>query len=457
MALGIIWGMASVMVLLAVAGGFERAQQKSLGAFGDRFVLVRLNRAELDRARGGEERRLMMDALDVERLRVGAPAIRRLSPMNMAYGAQITGGNGSGRRVAISGSLPELAQIRNLPLAEGRFLNEFDELHRRRVIVLGPQVRAQLFGKAPAVGRKVRVAGFSTAAIPAPAAPLPPALAGQRGATPQPSRAAPGSTPAAPTSPTASTPATNASTARTAVTALATSGVGAELFEVIGVLADVEVQKESYVSISRNAFVPFSTSCAVFDDRFNIMLLEPRSPADKDLALAQFRQVMGARYGFSPDDENAVLLYFDAIGRAQAIEAVFRGVELFLALVGAAILLIGAVGLMNVVLVSLAARRFEIGLRKALGATPLVIATQVFLETALACVASGGLGFILGAGAIFLFDVLPLPEGFSRPSLDPRVAGSSFALLAAVAITASVYPAWRAARLTPVEALRSKG
>src|SRR5690606_27889157 len=424
MALGIMWGMASVMVLLAVASGFEEAQKRSLGAFGDRFVLIRLNRAELDRSAGGVERSIRMDAHDIERLRVGAPAIRRLSPMNMAYRTQITGDAGAGRRIAISGSLPELAQIRNLPLAEGRFFNDYDEMNRRRVIVLGPEARRQLFGKGPAVGRKVRVAGFSTAAVAARETAPTPEVAGVRGASPRTlaTTAAPAS-PASPSGPSRTT--ATARPDRPETTVAGTEGVSAEIFEVIGVLADVEVQKESYVSISRYAFVPFSTSCVVFNDRFNTILIEPRTPDDKDLALEQFASVMGARYGFTPDDENAVLIYFDAIGRAQAIEAVFRGLKLFLAAVGAAILGIGAVGLMNVVLVSLAARRFEIGLRKALGATPALIAFQIFLETAIACLASGTLGFLLGAGAIELFGLLPLPEGFSRPSLDPAIAGSS--------------------------------
>src|SRR5210317_1908599 len=108
MALGIVWGMASVMVLLAIAGGFEASQRASLGAYGDRFVLLRLNRAELDRAAGTEDRRLMMDALDIMRLRQGAPAIVRVSPMNMAYRARITGRSGAGSQTFIAGALPEI-------------------------------------------------------------------------------------------------------------------------------------------------------------------------------------------------------------------------------------------------------------------------------------------------------------------------------------------------------------
>ena len=443
MALGIVWGMASVMVLLAIASGFERSQREALGAYGDRFLLLRLNRAELDRAAGGRERRLMMDPLDIERLRQGAPAIRRLSPLNNAYRARITARHGAGSHVIVSGALPELAELRNLPLAEGRFYNELEEEHRRRVIVLGPQARRQLFGRRPALGQKVRVAGFSSSDVP------------QRVVAPDPSegsrRGSRGSGLASPPPPPG--PAANS---------LGDEGardvqINGELFEVIGVMADNEVQRESYVSVARMAFIPFFTSCAVFDRKYNIIVIEPREIAERDLAVEQFRHVMGARYGFGPEDKNAVLVYFDAIGRAERIGTIFGGLRLFLSLVGISILAIGAVGVMNVVLVSVAARRFEIGLRKAVGATPRLIYCGFFVETVLGCLLSGVLGFALGALGIWLLGVVTLPEGFSRPQLDFSTATLASSLLGGVAVVVAVYPARKAARLPPVEALREHG
>jgi len=225
---------------------------------------------------------------------------------------------------------------------------------------------------------------------------------------------------------------------------------------VIGVLKDIETSKESYVSVSRTAFVPLSTSLAVFDKRFITILIEPRSIEDKELALHQFKQVMGARYGFDPEDRNAVIIYFDAIERAQSIESIFGGMRLFLAAVGTLILAIGGIGVMNVVLVSVAARTYEIGLRKALGATPGQIYLQFFLETALACFVSGLQGFALGAGGIAILSAFPLPESFSRPILDGGTTAISFGILTAVAALVGLYPAARAASLVPVEALQGR-
>ena len=165
---------------------------------------------------------------------------------------------------------------------------------------------------------------------------------------------------------------------------------------------------------------------------------------------------MGARYGFSPDDENAVLVYFDSIARARSIELIFGALRVFFAAVGVLILTIGALGVMNVVLVSVTARRFEIGLRKALGATPWAIYLQFFTETAISCILSGALGFLLGAGGITLLAFVPLPEGISRPVLDLETAALSFGLLALVAAVVGYYPARAAASLPPVQALRER-
>jgi len=450
MALGIVWGMASVMVLLAVAAGFEESQKKTLGAYGERFIYLRLNRTEMDRAAGSQERRLMMEPSDIGRLRVGAPAISRFTPMNMAYRARITGRTGSGSNVMIAGTLPDITRIRNMPLAEGRFYDELDEEERHRVIVLGPLVRKQLFGRMPCVGRLVRISGFSTAMIPG-REPMSQASAALR-------RGASGRTraPAPPTLSSLAAVELRRSRNKRAVTA-GPGGVAGEPFRVIGVLKDVELQHESYVSLSRLAFIPFSTSCSVFDKEFNTLIIEPRSAEEKELALRQLRTVMGARYGFHPGDRNAVVIYFDSIERARAIGAVFGGLRIFLAAVGALILGIGAFGVMNVVLVSVAARTYEIGLRKALGATPFMISAQFFTECVLACFASGALGFILGAAGIALLQGLPLPEGFSQPVLDAKAAAVAFGLLGAVAAAVGIYPARRAALLAPIDALKARG
>jgi putative ABC transport system permease protein len=102
---------------------------------------------------------------------------------------------------------------------------------------------------------------------------------------------------------------------------------------------------------------------------------------------------------------------------------------------------------------SVAARTFEFGLRRALGCKRRWIFGQVFFEAAIVCVASGGLGFLLGVAGVTLLGSVELPDGFAPPRADMSAALIPGALLLVVSLAAAAWPATRAARLSPVRAL----
>jgi len=117
-------------------------------------------------------------------------------------------------------------------------------------------------------------------------------------------------------------------------------------------------------------------------------------------------------------------------------------------------LALGGIGVMNIMLVSVQERTHEIGIRKALGATPRVIARQFFLEGLLLTVVSGVIGFSLGVGLCRLVNLLPMPERFLGMVVTWPASVLAMATLTVVGVLASTYPATRAAALPPVEALR---
>ena len=131
----------------------------------------------------------------------------------------------------------------------------------------------------------------------------------------------------------------------------------------------------------------------------------------------------------------------------------FGGLQVFLSAVGALIMLLGAVGVANVVLMSVTARTAEFGLRRALGCKRRWVFAQVFLEAALVCVISGGLGFLLGAGGVGIMQSIELPEGFSTPRAEWQAAWLPGALLLVVSLGAALWPATRASRMSVVRAL----
>ena len=130
--------------------------------------------------------------------------------------------------------------------------------------------------------------------------------------------------------------------------------------------------------------------------------------------------------------------------------------DLFLGAVGLVTLALGAMGVVNIMLVSVAERTREIGLRKALGATRASILFQFFLEGLMLTAISGAIGVGAAYGATRLFGLVPQIPGFELPHIYPATALLAAASLAAAGIVAGLYPARRAAMLTPVEALRQE-
>ena len=128
----------------------------------------------------------------------------------------------------------------------------------------------------------------------------------------------------------------------------------------------------------------------------------------------------------------------------------------FLGMVGMVTLALGAIGIINIMLVSVSERTKEIGLRKALGATHRNILSQFFVEGIFLTLLSGGTGLLLASGFMTLLAQLPAPEGFDTPRIVPMSAVSAILSLAIAGIAAGLYPARKAALMAPVDALRAE-
>jgi putative ABC transport system permease protein len=130
--------------------------------------------------------------------------------------------------------------------------------------------------------------------------------------------------------------------------------------------------------------------------------------------------------------------------------------NMFLGSVGLVTLALGAIGIINIMLVAVADRTREIGLRKALGATNRSIMFQFFTEGAFLTLMSGGIGMAGAAALMAALAKLPQPPGFDTPRLVPMTAALAIISLAFAGVLAGVYPARKAAMLQPVEALRKE-
>jgi putative ABC transport system permease protein len=147
---------------------------------------------------------------------------------------------------------------------------------------------------------------------------------------------------------------------------------------------------------------------------------------------------------------------WDTIKNQKTMGKIFTAMDWFLGGVGLVTLALGAIGIVNIMLVAVTERTREIGLRKALGATNRSILFQFFLEGAFLTLLSGAIGVGAAMLVIRLLSGVQLPQGFDTPRIVPVSAIGAVLALALAGITAGLYPARKAAMLEPVEALRQE-
>ena len=292
----------------------------------------------------------------------------------------------------VIGVTPNFNQIRHLPLGSGRWMNDLDNEQRRNVAVVGDEMRRNLFSGRPAIGTKILLNG--------------------------------------------------------------------NRFEVIGVISSVG-QNENNTTNFR-VFIPFQTMKVLFPlkntqetNAVSFINYQPRVREENEIAHEEVRKIIARNHSFDWSNDEA-FEDWDTIKNEQMVGKIFDAMNLFLGGVGLVTLTLGAIGIINIMLVSVSERTKEIGLRKALGATNRLILTQFFLEGAFLTLLSGAIG-IAAAGAIMAaLGTLPAPPGFDPPKLVPSSAALAIFSLSLAGIVAGLYPASKAAHMEPVEALRKE-
>jgi len=156
---------------------------------------------------------------------------------------------------------------------------------------------------------------------------------------------------------------------------------------------------------------------------------------------------------YDPNDKEACPIW-DTVQEAKAFRQMTDGMKYFLGAVGMVTLLLGGLGVMNVMLVAVRERTREIGVRKALGATAGTILRQFFVEALIIALVSGAIGLGVAFGFCALVDLLPMPDYFAGLIPDWTSGLVAAGLLGAIAVGAAMYPARRAASIDPIEALR---
>jgi len=388
---GIAWGVVSIVLMVAAGEGLRVGQQKQAETLGRDLLIVFHGRTSLQVGGARAGRLVRWIDSDLPHLQAEATDCQYAIPeLEQQTVRSHTAFNAAA--FTVTGSTPEFAEIRSLGIDEGRFYDQSDLAEARRVAFLGSDAKKQLFGSRPSLGQFVYLNDIP--------------------------------------------------------------------FTVIGVMSSKK-QDSSYDGwdISK-IFIPYSAMRHEFPDKppgtpytFDQLLVVPRSIEDHEACKGEVRRVLGRLHDFDPNDKEACPIW-DTIQEAKAFRTMTDGMKYFLGAVGIVTLLLGGLGVMNVMLVAVRERTREIGVRKAMGAPAHSILWQFFLEALMVALTSGGIGLFIAFGLCALVDLLPMPDFFAGLLPTWQTGTIAFAVLGTIAIGSALYPARRAAAIDPIEALR---
>ena len=369
--LGVIIGVAAVVVLVAIGSGAKEEVEAQVEGLGSNIIFVFPGSVEFGSAPSIS--RLQLEDVDYLERVVGNP---ESVTATVSSGESVSVGS-TEVFSTISGTNENLPNVFTRQVARGEYLTATDVDTRRRVAVLGSGVADDLFGDIEPLGRQVTVAGVRFRVI----------------------------------------------------------GVFEEAGSAFGVSRDDEVH------------IPITTAQQLFGvDRVDAMAVKAPTIDDVDPVRREVLTALREKY---PDEEFSAVTQSQILGTLGEILGLLT---LVLAAIAAISLLVGGVGVSNIMLVSVRERTREIGLRKALGARRRDITLQFLIEAVLLTTVGGVIGMALGIGVSLLANaVSPLPALIAWWS--PVLA---FSVSVAVGVFFGVMPARRAGKLEPVDALRTE-
>jgi len=404
---GILWGMISVVVLSATGEGFRRGNDKVLRELGKNIAIVWGGRTSMQAGgeRAGRSIQLTLDdaraiAAESSMIAVVSPEIER-SAVNVksAYNAATA---------RITGIEPQYQEIRTIELQYGRNFTWKDEEQVSRVAIIGADMADQLFGKRNILNEPITLNG------------VPYTVVGKIRKKNQDSNY--------------SGPDNN----KIFVPFAAMSRDMPRLNGEPGTLSDIIVAPKDWVV----DLLP-----QALDERTG-RIEDIDWPFERNV-----RAIIARRHGFDPEDKQAIAMW-DTSLQTLMFGRMIGHMKQFFSIVGIVTLLLGGIGVMNIMLIAVKERTREIGVRKALGATTALIQRQFFLEGFFLTLSSGGAGMLIALGLCQLVNLLPMPARFSGMILSWQAGTMALITLVVIGAVTSTYPARRAAELPPVEALR---
>ena len=389
--LGIVIGVAAVILMTAMGAGAQDRVQKSVFSMGTNllYVVPGYRGSGSSRSRSTTTTTLELD--DAEAVR-RLPMVREVSP-EFSRGFQIKFANRN-TSASVDGVQPQYEEVRNYRAGRGRFFNRYDEVGRKRVCALGVEIVDDLFGAVEPVGKWVKI--------------------------------------------------------------------DRKNFLVVGVMEKKGAQ--GWTNPDNNVYVPLSTSMFRLS-RVNYLgrITVAVDSMDRMMEAQDAIEALLRRRHRTPADEESDFHIYNQTEWLQRYTEMAGTFGALLAGIASVSLLVGGIGIMNIMLVSVTERTREIGIRKAIGARRADVLRQFLIESATISLVGGALGVALALVGGPVVQGLSLWEKLaqSQPGggaweliFSPEIIALAFVFSAAVGIFFGIYPAVKASRLSPVEALR---
>jgi len=210
---------------------------------------------------------------------------------------------------------------------------------------------------------------------------------------------------------------------------------------------------------ANHATIPITTFRAQFGrERINNLVIETNNPDEMKPELKKLNEIMGAKFRYDPTDARA-LGTWDMVKSAKQTSNILIGIQLFLGIVGALTLLIGGVGVANIMYAVVKERTREIGVKMALGAKRRWIIVPFVLEGVVYTLIGGALGIIIATLLVALTSFIPIEHNkvmsfLGRPTLSPQIGVITSLILGMIGLLAGYFPARRAASVDPAATLR---
>ncbi|HIJ90124.1 MAG: ABC transporter permease [Desulfobulbaceae bacterium] len=428
--LGIVIGVGAVIAMMEIGAGASAALKKTIASMGANVLVIRPGTASSGGVSFGAGSTTTLTPEDSQAILRECPSVRNAAPMVRAR-TQVVYGNRNWVPNAIYGTTPAYLDVQDWSiLAEGEPFTDRDVLNGNRVCILGQSLVRELFEGVSPVGREIRIKNITFKVIGV----LTPKGANMMGFDQDDVVLAPWTT----------------IKYRVTGASLATSNQSSTAAtDSVNTLSNLYPTAQRSLYPERSSVQQANNPMPVRFANIDQIMAAANSSAEIAMAIDQIGGVLRERHrirGEEPDDFN-IRDMAELTKTLSTTTALMTNLLLAVAMIS---LVVGGVGIMNIMLVSVTERTREIGLRMAVGARGRDILRQFLVEAVVLCLTGGAMGIVLGHGGSLLVQVL-----LKWPvETSPAAIATAVLVSAGVGIIFGFYPAWKASRLDPIEALR---